>query len=159
MTEEQIEDDGAFAHGGSDPSSLSAEEEQELRILIQRLTRRIRAERSDKRFSDSHLGVLLQLERNGDQSPRELAHAEQVSPPSINRTLNALADADFAQRHPSETDARKVVVSITEAGRALLDETRRLRNAWFHEHLAALDPSERAQLREVLPILRRLADS
>ena len=63
------------------------------------------------------------------------------------------------KREPSSEDARQVWVTITPAGRELVAETRRLRNAWFHEQLEALTSTERRALEAVRPILRRLASS
>jgi len=103
--------------------------------------------------------VLFLLEKNGDTSPGRLAEHERVSPPSMNRTLNGLEERGLVRRDPSSDDARKVVVSITDAGMELIRETRRLRTAWFSRQLAGLDAEERAALASVVPVLRKLADA
>lgn len=136
-----------------------ASDDEELRLLIQKVARRIRNNRSVADLSDSHLGVLFQLEANGDRSPGELAERERVTPPSMNRTLNGLETAGLVARHPADDDARRVRVTLTPAGLALIAETRALRSAWFAEQLAALDPDERRALRAALPVLRRIAGS
>ncbi len=130
-----------------------------LRLVVQRVARRIRNNRGDETMSDSQLGVLFQLEKKGDSFPGELAEQEHVSPPSMNRTLNGLEERGLVRRDPSLEDARKVVVSLTDAGHELIRETRRLRTAWFSRRLAELDPEERAALAEVVPILYRIADA
>ncbi len=132
--------------------------DEELRILIQKVARRIRNNRASEDLGDSQLGVLFQLEE-ADHSPGELAAHERVTPPSMNRTLNGLEQAGFVARHPADDDARRVRVSITAAGRTLIAETRALRTAWFSRALADLTPDERAALEAVTPILRRLAES
>jgi DNA-binding MarR family transcriptional regulator len=132
--------------------------DEELRLLIQKVARRIRNNRSIDDFSDSQLGVLFQLEE-GDRSPGDLAAHERVSPPSMNRTLNGLEQAGLVARRPAGDDARRVHVSITEAGLAQIVETRALRTAWFSQRLADLSPDERRALESVTPILRRLAES
>lgn len=134
-------------------------DDDELRLVLQKVARRIRSNRGDDSMSDSQLGVLFALEKRGDASPGILAENERVSPPSMNRTLNGLEERGLVQRDPSPDDARKVVVSITEAGHELIRETRRLRTAWFSRQLAALSADERAALDEVVPILRRIADA
>jgi len=50
------------------------------------------------------------------------------------------------------------VIDISDAGRRLVKETRRRRDAWFSSRLAALSPEDRAALDAAAPILRRLAD-
>lgn len=132
--------------------------DEELRLLIQKVARRIRNNRADDDLSDSQLGVLFRLE-GGDHSPTELAAHERVTPPSMNRTLNGLERAGLIARTPSDDDARRVRVSITPAGRAQILATRALRTAWFSQRLADLTPDERRALEAVTPILRRLSES
>jgi DNA-binding MarR family transcriptional regulator len=131
--------------------------DEELRILIQKVARRIRNNRASDDLGDSQLGVLFRLE-GGDQSPGELAAHERVTPPSMNRTLNGLEQAGLVARHPAIEDARRVRVSLTPAGRAQIAETRALRTAWFSQRVADLTADERRALLAVTPILRRLAD-
>lgn len=133
--------------------------EEELRVLIQKVARRIRAERAGEGISDSQLGVLWRLASEGRCTPGGLATAEKVSAPSMNRTLNALEASGLVRRDPSDDDARSVWVTITAAGEQVIAETRRLRQQWFHAQLEALSGAERRALEEVRPILRRLADA
>lgn len=129
---------------------------EELRLLVQKLARRIRSNRGDDSLSDSHLAVLFHLEREAPRSPASLAAAERVSPPSMNRTLNALEERGLVARSPADGDARRVDVALTDAGVALILETRQLRRRWFDERLAELSTAERAALAAALPVLRHL---
>lgn len=133
--------------------------EEELRVLIHKVARRIRAERASEGISDSQLGVLWRLANDGRCTPGALATSEKVSAPSMNRTLNALEASGLVQREPSADDARSVWVTITPAGDRVIAETRRLRQQWFHAQLEALTPAERTALEGVRPILQRLADA
>ena len=133
-------------------------DDEELRILIQKVARRIRNNRASEDLSDSQLGVLFQLEE-GDHSPGELAAHERVTPPSMNRTLNGLEQRGLIARHPADDDARRVRVTVTSAGLAQIAETRALRTAWFSRALADLTPDERRALEAVTPTLRRLSES
>ena len=133
--------------------------EEELRVLIQKVARRIRAKRAGEGISDSQLGVLWRLASEGRCTPGGLASAEKVSAPSMNRTLNALETGALVRREPRDDDARKVGVSIPPAGDHVITETRRLRQQWFHAQLEALTAPERAALEGVRAILRRLADA
>jgi len=139
------------ADNGSDDSD-------ELRLLVQRLARRIRNNRADGSMSDTKMGVLFRLEVSA-ATPGQLAERERVSPPSMNRTLNALEQASLVTRSPDPDDARKVIVTLTPEGAALIAETRRLRTEWFGERLAELSQSERAALQAVIPVLRHLSES
>jgi DNA-binding MarR family transcriptional regulator len=128
----------------------------ELRLALQRLARDIRRNRG-ARLSDSQLSVMFHLS-HGDCSPSELADWENVAPPSINRTLNGLETAGLVERRPADVDGRRVRVRLTDEGSAAIAETRRLRDEWLSQRLAALSPDERQALDAVVPLLRRLAD-
>jgi len=141
-----------------DPATDSGADSDELRLLVQRLARRIRNNRADGSMSDTKMGVLFRLEVS-PATPGQLAERERVSPPSMNRTLNTLEQAGFVGRSPDPDDARKVIVTLTGAGAELIAETRRLRTEWFGNRLAELAPDERAALQAVIPVLRHLSES
>jgi DNA-binding MarR family transcriptional regulator len=141
-----------------DAAADSAADSDELRLLVQRLARRIRNNRADGSMSDTKMGVLFRLEVSA-ATPGQLAERERVSPPSMNRTLNALEQAGLVARSPDPDDARKVIVTLTAAGAGLIAETRRLRTEWFGERLAELSQDERAALQAVIPVLRHLSES
>ena len=130
----------------------------QLRLTVLRLARRVRAERADDAMSDGRLSVLSLLANQGAQTLGSLAESERVTPPSMNRTINALVESGLVTRVADASDGRKVVIDLSEAGRRLVKETRRKRDAWFSARLAKLSPEERATLDAAAPILRRLAD-
>lgn len=132
--------------------------DDELRMLLQRVARRIRNNRADGSMSDTKMGVLFRLEVS-PATPSQLAERERVTPPSMNRTLNALEEASLVARTPDPDDARKVIVTLTTEGAGVIAETRRLRTEWFSERLAELTPDERATLQAVIPVLRHLSES
>jgi DNA-binding MarR family transcriptional regulator len=132
--------------------------DDELRMLLQRVARRIRHNRADGTMSDTKMGVLFRLELS-PATPSQLAERERVTPPSMNRTLNALEQAGLVERAPDPDDARKVIVTLTQAGTDVISETRRLRTRWFSQQLAELTPDERTALEAVVPVLRRISES
>jgi DNA-binding MarR family transcriptional regulator len=130
----------------------------DLRLAVMRLARLIRAERADGEVADNQRSVLFYLYDQGPQSLGSAAEHDRVTPPSMNRTINALVERGYVTRTTSETDARKVSIAITETGRTFVKETRRRRDAWFAKRLNALTAEERALLIEVTPVLRKLSD-
>lgn len=131
----------------------------DLRVAIGRSSRRIRAERSDLDLSDTQLSVLFLLDRDGPATPGDLAAHEHVQPPSMTRVVNCLADRGLVTRSDHPDDRRQVLVTITDAGRQEIRETRRRRDAWLSGVLAGLSPDERAVLASATSILRRIAAS
>jgi DNA-binding MarR family transcriptional regulator len=121
--------------------------------------RRLRAEKSDEDISDAQYSVLALLDREGPQSPRALAAYERVQPPSMTRTVAALADRGLVTRTEHPDDGRQVVVAVTAAGASTVRETRRRRDAWLARRLAELTPAERETLAAASDLLRRIATS
>lgn len=131
---------------------------QELRVTIQRLARRIRANQANSDLSESQRSTLFTLYSEGPQSLGSLSELERVTPPSMNRTVGSLVDAGLVSRTPSSDDARKIVLTLSDAGLAFIEETRRRRDMWFNQQLEALPPEEYRLLQQVAPVLARMAD-
>ncbi|MCU1535143.1 MAG: MarR family transcriptional regulator [Glaciihabitans sp.] len=134
-------------------------DDQEIRLAIQRLARRIRSMQSDDSVTEGQRAVLFALSNNGAQTLGSLSEHERVTPPSMNRTINALVEAGLVTRVTAGDDARKVSIDLSDAGRTFITETRRRRDAWFSTRLDALPPEQRAIVEQAAPILRELADS
>jgi DNA-binding MarR family transcriptional regulator len=130
----------------------------ELRLSVMRLRRRLANERHpDNTLSANSMAVLGALHRNGDLTLGELASHERVQPPSMTRTVNCLEEGGFVTRRASDTDGRRVLVTITEVGRTTLLADRARRDEWLARRLRDLTPDERVVLRRAAPILERLA--
>lgn len=132
----------------------------ELRLSVMRLSRRLRSEREpDNTLSVAALSALGILFREGECTVGALAAHERVQPPSMTRTVNGLVEEGYAVRRPSQTDGRQTLVDLTERGREVLLADRRRRDAWLAQRLRELTPDERALLRQVAPLLQRVATS
>jgi DNA-binding MarR family transcriptional regulator len=132
----------------------------QLRVSVMRLARRLRNERDPENplgvGAISVLGVLL---REGESTIGQLAARERVQPPSMTRTVNCLVDDGYAVRRPSDTDGRSTLIAISDKGRQTLLADRRRRDAWLNRQLKNLTPDERDLLRQVAPLIERLATS
>lgn len=128
----------------------------DLRVSLLRTARRLRAQKSVDDLTDGQFSVLAQLVNGGPRTPGELADAEHVRPPSMTRTIAALADAGLVSRTDHPVDGRQVLVAVTDAGRDVVLETRARRAAWLSRRLEDLSPAERATLAEAAAILTRV---
>jgi len=137
----------------TDELSASA---SELRIATFRLARRMRTQRAVDSMSDGQFAVLAGLFVHGPHTLGDLADRERVSAPSMNRTVNCLQDAGYVRRSADESDGRKVVISLTDEGVAVVDETARRRDAWVEEALADLTPQERQTISDAAKIMQRM---
>lgn len=138
--------------------STLAEQSTELRIAIMRLSRRLRQERSDTELSGSQFSTLGWIHGEGPLTIGRLAELERVTAPSMNRTVNCLVDAGYVTRRSDDVDRRKVLVTTTPEGDAVVKETRKRRDAWIAKRYAALSPDEREVLARATTILGRLID-
>ena len=129
-----------------------------LRPALLRLTRIVRLQRVDMSVSLTQLSAMATVSKRGPMTAGELAGFEKVQPPSMTKVLANLEEHGLVTREVSPDDRRQTIVAITPAGEELLESERRSRDAWLSQRLAMLTPDERALLRDVVPVLDKLAD-
>jgi DNA-binding MarR family transcriptional regulator len=101
--------------------------------------------------------VLFTVVRCGPIGMSELAREEDLNPTMLSRVVARLADADLLERTPHRDDRRAIVVTATEAGTVLREETRQARTDILARELDGLSAEEIAVLEAALPVLERLA--
>lgn len=136
----------------------AAELSAALRLSLLRLTRTIRNQRVDMSVTLTQLSAMGTLHKKGPMSAGELAACERVQPPSMTKVLASLEERELVTREAHPTDRRQAIIMLTPAGVDLLDSERRHRDAWLSRRLATLAPDERAALRDVIPVLDKLAE-
>ncbi|MCW2643656.1 MAG: MarR family transcriptional regulator [Dactylosporangium sp.] len=128
-----------------------------LRDAIARLNRRLRQTRPLGELTQSQLSALTSLDLAGALTPRELADAERVQPPTMTRIVSKLEERGLVQRIPHPTDGRQVILSTTESGRSVLAVNRRARDAWLGSQIAVFGAEERETLRRAAEIVDRIS--
>ena len=131
-----------------------------LRVSIGLLLRRLRQVRVEGELTLPESSALVRLDRGGPATPSELAKREQISPQSMGATLAALEARGLVERRPDPRDGRRVVLSVTEAGRDVLLDKRNARARQLAQALSAgFTPAELRQLMAAAPLLERLAQA
>jgi DNA-binding MarR family transcriptional regulator len=131
-----------------------------LRESIGLLLRRLRQLPAAGELTLPESAALTRLHRGGPATSSALAKLEQISPQSMGATLAALEARGLVERHPDPDDGRRVVLSITGAGRRLVHDKRNARTERLAKALAAgFSPAEIGQLMAAAPLLERLAQS
>ena len=103
--------------------------------------------------------TLSRLERGGPASSSELARYDRISPQSMGVTVAALEDRRLIERDRDPEDGRRIVLSITEAGRQLIHDKRGARTGQIAAALGdGFSDGELTQLMAVIPLLERLAE-
>jgi DNA-binding MarR family transcriptional regulator len=131
----------------------------DLRVLVSRLRRRFRDLYREDDLTASQMAVLGRLYSDGPSSTSDLAAAEHVRPQSMAATVAALDERGVIRRDPDPADGRRLLISLTDAGRATVHDTRRLRDEWLSRALQErYSDEERATIVEALALLERLID-
>jgi DNA-binding MarR family transcriptional regulator len=141
------------------PKLAAAQLAAALRDSITRLNRRLRQARPMGDLTITQLSALTSLELGGALTPRELAEAERVQPPTLTKIVAKLEERGLVQRSPHPTDGRQVILAASESGRAVVAEHRRTRDEWLAKQLIALTPEEREVLAKAAEILGRIGRS
>ena len=143
--------DPAVVTPPADPAEVSAR----LGLSTVRLARRLRREAGTD-LTPSLLSALAVLDRHGRMTLGSLADHEGVAPPSITRIVNRLEVEGLVCRTTDDTDRRVTWVEPSAAGRALVAESRRRKNAWLAGRIRALDPDGQRRLADALDVLEEL---
>jgi DNA-binding MarR family transcriptional regulator len=106
----------------------------------------------------SEASVLARLERESPTTPGELAAGERVKPQAMGVTLGGLESRGLVSRRADPDDGRRVLMSITDAGRALVGHRRGAKITAMGTALAGFTDGERARLADATELLNRLAD-
>ena len=131
-----------------------------LRESIGLLLRRLRQVRVEGELTLPESSALTRLHRGGPATSSALAKLEQISPQSMGATLSALEARGLVGRGPDAQDGRRVVLSVTEAGRQVLRNKRDARTEQLAQALSAgFTRAELSQLMAAAPLLERLAQS
>jgi DNA-binding MarR family transcriptional regulator len=128
-----------------------------LRDAVTRVNRRMRQTRPVGDLTHSQISALQSLDLGGALTPRELAEAERVQPPTLTRIVSRLEELGLVARTPHPSDGRQVILALSPAGRELLEGYRRTRDEWLAQRLSELSPEERDTVARAAEILSRIA--
>src|SRR5260370_19744329 len=90
--------------------------EEDLRLAMAVLTRRLRAESNKHELSWSQLAVTARLEMAGPSTTAELARAEAVKTQAIGANLGALEEDGVGVRSADDTDGHRGNFTFTQEG-------------------------------------------
>ncbi|WP_329047632.1 MarR family transcriptional regulator [Amycolatopsis sp. NBC_01488] len=131
----------------------------DLRVALGRLIRRLRKGYVVGELTLPERSVLSRLDREGAATPGCLADLERVKPQAMGVTLAGLVDRGLVGRRKDDSDGRKVLMSVTEAGVRLLTDRRSQTTRQMATALAEkFTVAEQRKLVAAIPLIERLAD-
>lgn len=118
-----------------------------------RLLRTLRREDDGSGLSAPRLSALSVVAFGGPLSLAELAKAEQVRPPTMSRIVDALVAAGLVTRETDPGDRRSVRISVTPAGREMIEIGRERRVRALVARLGSLTDYERRALARGIEVI------
>jgi DNA-binding MarR family transcriptional regulator len=97
--------------------------------------------------------ILLELEASGGSSVGELAEALELAPSTMSRGVDALVKAGLVSRAEDESNRRRIVIALTQAGREKADYIDRACDEYYEGVLAEADEARRRALTEAVAYL------
>ncbi|MGW0086460.1 MarR family winged helix-turn-helix transcriptional regulator [Streptomyces sp. NPDC003393] len=132
------------------------------RALAETASAVIRAVTDRREMSFTTASTLARLERGGPARLTALAAAEGVAQPSMTQLVQRLERRGLVRRVDDPADGRVTLVAVTDAGREVLAERRRLRDSRLADLLAALPAEDQEALgeavRTALPLVLRMLE-
>jgi len=130
-----------------------------LRVAVGLLVRKLRQPLKEGELSIAESSALGRLERNGPATSSDLARLDRISPQSMGVTVAALLDRGLIERSRDPEDGRRIVLSITEAGRRTVHDKRGARTEQIAAALrSGFSDDELGQLTAAAALLERLAE-
>jgi DNA-binding MarR family transcriptional regulator len=97
--------------------------------------------------------ALWTIAGRGELGIGDLADAERLPSSAASRIADTLEEAGLVVRQRNPDDRRGVRLAITDHGRQLVEEHRRLGNAWLAGRLSLLAPDQLTTLAEAVELL------
>lgn len=127
-----------------------------LRPVLLRVGRELRREARAVGVSSGQVILLVAIKYSPGIGVRELADRERVSAAAMSKHVDRLVRDGFVERTPSESDRRRVGLTLTDDGQRVLRRVRSRRTAWLAMRLGELSPAELAAVEAAIEPLSRL---
>jgi len=136
----------------------STELSASLRSVVSALHKGLRKQTySESTYSMTEIETIKHLLHSSSLLPSELAALTKIKTQSMSQVLNKLEKQNVIQRTPSETDKRKVYISLSPFGLEMVKQIKYDREEWLKSVIEkSLTADEMEQLAKALPILHKL---
>jgi DNA-binding MarR family transcriptional regulator len=114
--------------------------------------------RGKRELSRTAASVLATVRDAGPRRITDLAESEAIAQPTVTTLVGRMERDGLVERRPDPGDARAVLVHLTDAGLARLNDMRAAREAVLQTRLDALTADEREVLAAALPVLDKLME-
>jgi DNA-binding MarR family transcriptional regulator len=132
----------------------------DLRTVVSRLVKKLRRQSvTAQQLSMTERSSLASLIQHKELLPSELASMEKITNQSMSQILGHLLELGYIRRRASDTDKRKVLISLTEAGEKTILQMRHERDEWLAKLIQATCTSEEEELlKKAIAPLTKMVD-
>ncbi len=132
----------------------------ELRTVISRLMKVLRRETSNKEgLSLTERSTLFLINQHSIILPSELAAIEKVTSQSMSQIVNKLLKLEYINKTSSRQDKRKTFITLTSAGREIVERIKKEREEWLaHTINAKITTEDKEVLAKSIDVLKKLVD-
>ncbi len=131
---------------------------ESLRRIVRSLDVHSRALLREHNLTGPQLSVLKELARHGQAPIGTLAKNTFLGAPTVTGVVDRLQRQGWVERGHGRDDRRQVVITITEAGRRLLESDRPLFPHAFCDSLRRLPEAEQRQICDVLQRVAKMME-
>jgi MarR family transcriptional regulator, 2-MHQ and catechol-resistance regulon repressor len=104
-------------------------------------------------FSLAQMNVLMHLYYRGPLEVTQFVELLQISPPAASQLVERLVQSNLVLRTESSTDRRIRMVSLTEAGRKIVEDSVSVREHWLESLMTTLSKQQKHAIAEALKTL------
>jgi DNA-binding MarR family transcriptional regulator len=135
----------------------------ELRLALSELfgaERRLRGreQQQPRDLTNSQLRALFTLSEVAEVTAGELARGADLNPASVTAMLDQLESRGIVERRRGDADRRVCMVSLTDKGRAIVDERAAAWHARWDEKLGVLSDKDLASALQAIRAMTELLD-
>jgi DNA-binding MarR family transcriptional regulator len=126
---------------------------------VNRLDRRLRQRPVTGELSQAESATLSHLSSAAPTTVADLARSERMRPQSMGAIVGGLESRGLVKRHRDRGDSRRVMLTVTDAGRQQIERRRTARGDQLAQALSeGFTDDELRQLQDVAPLLGRIAE-
>lgn len=99
------------------------------------------------------LFVLIYIGKKKECSPKEISEFLKLDAGQLNRTLSKLIENSFIIQRKNNNDRRANIVSLTEKGKKVFEESHNIFYEWDNMVLSKIDDNSRQELMDSMKIV------
>ena len=110
-------------------------------------------------LSITEITTLSNLYNHQPLFPSQMAEMVKIKAQSMSQIINKLEEANLVIKIPSETDKRKISISLSDFGKKMVDNTRHERDEWLNEAIEnCLSATDKKLLQQAVVLMEKLIE-